>query len=105
MFFSRFFKSQDPIQNELRRLEREKRELTRLSEEIRQQLESPPVSSEEPEKGPSKPVYKPKEQVSKPKPRHQGRLKVQQKIARNRIIFLGVIIAVLIGLVIKALNS
>jgi hypothetical protein len=102
-----FKKTSDPLSEELRRLEEEQRKLEREVSAIEEALQNPPEPppAEIPEAGPANkgakflrdPLLEKNAVI-----RNRARLKVQRNKARNRVILICVILAILALIVYRA---
>lgn len=99
---------QDPLDAEIKRLEREQRELERQAARLSARGFEPPQPEE-----PPKPVNRPakilfENEDGSPEPglsvKDRRMLKVQQKIARNRVITLGVVLFILAVLAARSIG-
>jgi len=102
-----FFK-QDPLDAEIKKLEREQRELKRQAARLSTRSFQPTKSE-----APSKPVLRPAKILFENEDNLSGsglppidrrRLKVQQKIARNHVIILSVVLVILAIMAARSIN-
>jgi hypothetical protein len=104
-FFQR--KPEDPIQAELRRLEREHQFLERQARDLQgpqeEEAEEAPVT---PSKPPVRLVFNENAKAEAPAEQPEGRrLGVERKMARNRVILLGIFLFVLLVVALRMLSS
>lgn len=90
---------QDPLDAEIKRLEREQRELEREAARLSSRgFETPkPEEPQKPVPRPAKILFENEDEIVEPglSVKDRRMLKVQQKIARNRVITLGLVLLVL----------
>ncbi|MDD5262094.1 MAG: hypothetical protein PHD76_09635 [Methylacidiphilales bacterium] len=108
-----FFKRpSDPLAEELHKLEREQRKLEEEMSRIEETMQSPPSQSEPDadeveKKKPKGAVFSSESPLFEERPeirRNRNRLKIQNRMARNRFIFACVLLLILILVVLRALS-
>lgn len=103
-FFQR--KPEDPIQAELRRLEREHQFLERQARDLQGPQEEPEEAPTTPSKPPVRLVFNEHAKPDAPAEQPEGRrLGVERKMARNRVILLGIFLFILLVVALRMLSS